>query len=124
MGTTVFDTKEEIREGAHVFAHSRKDGKDGVVYLVINNSFTETTTVELPKDAVRYTLAGENGNMRATVMTLNGRPLVLGEGNALPSLEGAEQAAGEVEVTRSLQLLLQLMNKYYGKQRIKYLDYK
>ena len=40
---------------------SRKDGKDGVVYLVINNSFTETTTVELPKDAVRYTLAGENG---------------------------------------------------------------
>ena len=98
MGTTVFDTKEEIREGAHVFAHSRKDGKDGVVYLVINNSFTETTTVELPKDAVRYTLAGENGNMRATVMTLNGRPLVLGEGNALPSLEGAEQAAGEVEL--------------------------
>ena len=80
MGTTVFDTKEEIREGAHVFAHSRKDGKDGVVYLVINNSFTETTTVELPKDAVRYTLAGENGNMRATVMTLNGRPLVLGRG--------------------------------------------
>lgn len=98
MGTTVFDTKEEIREGAHVFVHSRKDGKDGVVYLVINNSFTETTTVELPKDAVRYTLAGENGNMRATVMTLNGRPLVLGEGNALPSLEGAEQPAGEVEL--------------------------
>ena len=92
MGTTVFDTKEEIREGAHVFAHSRKDGKDGVVYLVINNSFTESTTVELPKDAVRYTLAGENGNMRATVMTLNDRPLVLGEGNTLPSLEGEAQA--------------------------------
>ena len=33
MGTTVFDTKEEIREGAHVFAHSRKDGKDGVCLL-------------------------------------------------------------------------------------------
>ena len=31
-------------------------------------------------------------------MTLNGRPLVLGEGNTLPSLEGAEQAAGEVEL--------------------------
>lgn len=98
MGTTVFDTKEEIREGAHVFAHSRKDGKDGVVYLVINNSFTDATTVELPKDAVRYTLAGENGNVRATVMTLNGRPLVLGEGNTLPSLEGEAQAAGTVEV--------------------------
>lgn len=33
-----------------------------------------------------------------------------------------KQAAGEVEVTRSLQLLLQLMNKYYGKQAILLLD--
>lgn len=77
MGTTVYDTAEPTREGAHVYAHSRKDGKDGVVYLIINNSLTESTTVELPKDADRYTLAGENGNVRATVMTLNGKPLVL-----------------------------------------------
>ena len=49
----------------------------GVVYLIINNSLTESTTVELPKDADRYTLAGENGNVRAAVMTLNGKPLVL-----------------------------------------------
>lgn len=33
-----------------------------------------------------------------------------------------KQTAGEVEVTRSLQLLLQLMNKYYGKQAILLLD--
>lgn len=70
MGTTVYDTAEPIREGAHVFAHSRKDGKEGVVYLVINNSLTEATTVELPKSAERYTLAGEGGNVRAAVMTL------------------------------------------------------
>ena len=105
MGTTVFDTKEEIREGAHVFAHSRKDGKDGVVYLVIDNSFTESTTVELPKDAVRYTLAGENGNMRATVMTLNDRPLVLGEGNTLPSLEGKHRRRYDRSCTGNLYIL-------------------
>ena len=58
MGTTVYDTAEPIREGAHVFAHSRKDGKEGVVYLVINNSLTEATTVELPKSAERYTRRG------------------------------------------------------------------
>lgn len=98
MGTTVYDTNEPIREGAHVYAHSRKDGKDGVVYLVINNSKTESTTVELPKDAERYTLAGKDGNIRATVMTLNGEPLVLGENNTLPELKGAAQAAGTVEV--------------------------
>ena len=94
MGTTVYDTAEPTREGAHVYAHSRKDG---VVYLIINNSLTESTTVELPKDADRYTLAGENGNVRATVMTLNAKPLVLGENNTLPELTPDTQAAGTVE---------------------------
>ena len=98
MGTTVYDTAEPVREGAHVFAHSRKDGKEGVVYLVINNSLTETTTVELPKDAMRYTLAGENGNVRATVMTLNDKPLVLGANNTLPELTPVTQKAGSVEL--------------------------
>lgn len=98
MGTTVYDTAEPIREGAHVFAHSRKDGKEGVVYLVINNSLTETTTVELPKDAERYTLAGENGNVRATVMTLNDKPLILGENHSLPELAPVTQKAGNVEL--------------------------
>ena len=96
MGTTVYDSGEEIREGAHVFAHSRKDGKDGVVYLVINNSMTESTTVELPKEAQRYTLAGQDGNIRSTVMTLNGKPLTLGAQNALPEMEPETQAAGTV----------------------------
>lgn len=98
MGTTVYDTAEPIREGAHVYAHSRRDGQEGVVYLVINNSFTEPTTVELPAEAQRYTLAGEGGNVRASVMTLNGQPLVLGENNVLPALEPAAQPAGKVEL--------------------------
>lgn len=98
MGTKVYDSGEPIREGAHVFVHSRKDGKDGVVYLVINNSMTQATTVTLPKEAERYTLEGEKGNMRATVMTLNGNPLVLGENNALPELKPVTQAAGEVSL--------------------------
>ena len=73
MGSTVYDTGEPVRMGAHVYAQSRKDGKEGVVYLVINNSETETTSVELPKDGEVYVLAGEGGNKRASVMTLNGR---------------------------------------------------
>ncbi|WP_461810574.1 beta-glucuronidase [Faecalimonas sp.] len=86
MGTAVYDTKEPIRYGAHVYAHSRKDGKEGLVYLVINNSLEESTTMELPKEAEIYMLAGENNNMRASVMTLNGMPLVLGENNELPEM--------------------------------------
>ena len=98
MGATVYDAAEPIRMGAHVYAHSRKDGKPGVVYLVINNSETETTVVDLPKDAERYTLAGKGGNKRATVMTLNGKDLVLGPNDELPDLAGARQAAGKVEL--------------------------
>ena len=98
MGTTVYDTKEPIREGAHVYAHSAKGAEKKVTYLVINNSKTESVRVELPKEAERYTLAGENGNLRAAVMTLNDKPLVLGENNSLPALDPAVQAAGTVEL--------------------------
>ena len=95
MGQTVFASGEEIREGAHVYAHSRKDGKDGYAYLVINNS-NETTTVELPKEATAYVLEGKDG-LRSRVMTLNGRDLVLGENDELPCLCG-KAVEGKLEV--------------------------
>ena len=87
MGTTVYDSEIAVQEGAHVFCHSRKDGKDGCVYLVINNSLTDTTTVNLPKEATRYTLCG-NGNLRNTSIYLNGKELTLGENDVLPAMEG------------------------------------
>lgn len=98
MGTTVYDAAEPQRVGAHVYAQSRKDGKEGKVYLVINNSETEATTVELPKSAEVYALAGKDGNKRATIMTLNGKDLVLGENNELPALDPVVVEAGKVEV--------------------------
>lgn len=98
MGTTVYDTAEPIREGAHVYAHSRKDGKDGVCYLIINNSRTESTSIELPKDAEVYELQGQDGKIRATVMTCNGEPLVLGEGYALPEIKPVVKTAGTYEM--------------------------
>lgn len=85
MGQTVLETGEPIREGAHVYAHSRKDGKEGIAYLIINNSETEATTVELPKTAEIYCLSAEG--LRSSTMLLNGNPLVLGENDALPAME-------------------------------------
>jgi len=96
MGDTVYATGEPIREGAHVYAHSRADGKEGVAYLVINNSWTETTTVELPKQAQVYALTG-NGSMRSRTMLLGGKELVLGENDELPELCGVT-ASGKVEI--------------------------
>ena len=94
MGETVYDCGA-VEEGAHVYAHSRKDGNDGVAYLIVNNS-NETTTVELPKEADVYMLAGE-GKLRARVMTLNGNPLVLGENDELPALDPIK-ATGTLEI--------------------------
>lgn len=96
MGKTCYNVGEKNVEGAHVYCHSRKDGKDGKAYLVINNSRTETTTVELPGEAEVYALTG-NGKIRSRTMLLNGKELVLGENDALPELAGAK-TSGQVEI--------------------------
>jgi len=96
MGNTCYASGIENEEGAHVYCHSRKDGKEGLVYLVINNSHTETTTVELPGEAQVYALTG-NGKLRSRTMLLNGRELVLGEDDALPELTGVN-ATGKVDI--------------------------
>ena len=96
MGATVYESGIATEEGKHVYCHSRKDGKDGCVYLVINNSKTDATNVELPKEATAYVLAGETG-LRSRVMTLNGRALALGENDELPCLCG-ETVSGTVEL--------------------------
>ena len=96
MGKTCYATGVANEEGAHVYCHSRKDGKEGCVYLIINNSRTETTTVELPGAAQVYALTGKNG-IRSRTMCLNGKELVLGENDELPALTGVE-VSGKLEI--------------------------
>ncbi len=98
MGTTVYDAAEPVREGAHVYVQSYKADPSKKCYVIINNSETEATTLEIPTDGTIWVLAGKNGNKRASVMTLNGRDLVLGENNELPDLSGAPAAAGKIEI--------------------------
>ena len=97
MGTTVYDSGVAAEEGKHVYCHSRRDGKEGKAYLVINNSLENATTVELPKEATVYALTG-NGGMRARTACLNGRELVLGENDEIPCLCGETVPAGTVQV--------------------------
>ena len=70
--------------------------KPGVVYLVINNSLTNTTFVELPKAALRYTLSAET--MRSSVVLLNGKALSVSGICNLPNLVPEEQKAGIVSL--------------------------
>ena len=96
LGKTCYAVPEQKEEGKHIYCHSRKDGKDGFVYLVINNSHTQTTTLEIPGEAEVYALTG-NGKLRSRTMLLNGKELVLGENDALPELAGVK-VTGKVEV--------------------------
>lgn len=97
MGTTVFDCKNPDTEGAHIYCHSRRDGKEGFVYLVINNSLTETTAVELPKDAEIYSLSGKPG-IRSSVMYLNGEKLGMSNISDIPGIRPVKKAAGRLEL--------------------------
>ena len=92
MGTTVYDAGTD----GHVYCHSRKDGKDGYAYLIVNNDLENALTVEIPGAAEVYTLAGRDG-MRSSVMTLNGVELVAGPKGELPALKG-QAVSGSVTV--------------------------
>ena len=95
MGHTVYDTHEPIREGAHVYCHSRGDGQEGYCYLIINNS-QEETTVKLPRQATVHALTG-NGKLRSRTMCMNGKELTLGENDDLPCLCG-QKATGSIKI--------------------------
>ena len=94
MGSTVYDCRE-LAEGSRIYAHSRKDGKEGTAYLVVNNS-NESLHLNLPKEAELYLLHGQD-KFRSRVMTLNGKPLVLSEDDELPELTPVRVSAA-VEV--------------------------
>lgn len=97
MGTTVYDCHNPDTEGAHIYCHSRKDGKEGCVYLMINNSLTETTTVELPQEAELYSLSG-NGDIRSTEMYLNGKPLGVEGVSQIPEINPEHHSVGVLEL--------------------------
>lgn len=96
VGTKVYSTGIEIREGLHCYAHSRKDGKNGYVYILINNSRTEAASVSIPVQAERYTLSAET--IRSGQILLNGAPLEISGTATLPELNGKAAAAGELEL--------------------------
>ena len=111
-GNGAYDAHETMVEPlapacAHAYARTHADGKPGTVYLVINNSLIDELVVQAPAPCTRFTLsspkAPKSGSvtsleLRSTGVLLNGAPLELGEGDALPALDamGAPEAAGEI----------------------------
>lgn len=94
-GTTVYDTHEKLVEGGLVFAHNRKDGKDGVCYIIVNNSKTESTAVNVPT-CETYILSSDT--IRSLDIQLNGTVLKMVNDTTLPELNGEKREAGVVEL--------------------------
>jgi hypothetical protein len=94
MGDVVYDCGNPQSEGAHLYCHSRKDGKPGAVYLIINNSLIDVTVVDIPKAADCYSLCAET--MRDSVMHLNGKVLSIKEDSGIPELSPVRLEAGSI----------------------------
>lgn len=89
-GSTVYDTHEEIREGVHLYAYSRKDGKDGACFIYLNTS-GETVHIELPA-CERYTLSSDK--LRSQKIFLNGKELIMPDTTTMPTIRGESMDAG------------------------------
>lgn len=92
MGTTVYEADPEH----HIYCHSRRDGKEGFAYVLINNDLENPMTVEIPGPGQLYALAGKDG-MRSSRMTLNGKVLTAGPNGELPDLSGVS-VSGTVRI--------------------------
>ncbi|MGA3268584.1 MAG: hypothetical protein ABSE16_17395 [Verrucomicrobiota bacterium] len=95
MGTTVFESGVPIREGLHLYAHGLRGHPGGVALLAINNSRTQSTTMNFPVESERFTLTAQKLEDRH--VQLNGQELKLGPNDELPNLSGKRTPAGRVE---------------------------
>lgn len=93
MGTTVLDAGPS-RPGLHLYAQCLPGHPGGVTLLAINNSPSQSASVELPLAAQRYTLSA--AKLQDRRVQLNGHALALGNDDALPPLQGAPVAAGRI----------------------------
>jgi hypothetical protein len=95
MGTAVLESGVPLQEGLHVYAHSLPAHPGGVTLLVINNSRTAASSLDLPIASERYTLTA--GKLEDKNVRLNGKELKLGADDAIPTLSGTRTPAGRVE---------------------------
>jgi hypothetical protein len=79
-----------------------------VALLLINNSRTTPSSVELPTPSERFTLSAHG--LEDTEILLNGTALRLGAGDELPALNGKPTSAGRVVLPAATITFLVLSN--------------
>lgn len=96
MGDKVYACPDPHQTDLQMYCRSRKDGKAGFAYLIINHSLSEQAVVDLPKEAEVYVLSAQ-GPIRSQTMCLNNEALSISDIADLPDLRG-EQKHGVIEL--------------------------
>lgn len=94
MGTEVYDAGEG-KPGVYLYAHSLKGNKNGRTLLVINTD-KNATTIDVPKNAKQYTLTSDE--LQGKEVKLNGKILQLTGNDEMPSINGKDIKAGNIEL--------------------------
>lgn len=94
MGTTVLDPGASQMPGLRVFAHCLPKSSGGVTLLVINTDAKDGWSLKLSTAYERFTMTARDLQDREVL--LNGSALTVGRNGALPPLNGANGAAGDV----------------------------
>lgn len=94
MGTTVYDVGIPLREGLHLYAHSRRDRKPGYALVAINTSKDADTVVSLPQEAAMYQLTSDS--LRGQAVFCNGTKLEMIDDHTMPAITARPVAAGDL----------------------------
>lgn len=95
MGATVLNPRVDTGGGLHLYAHCLRGQQGGVALLAINADPAQAESLQIPVDAVRYTLSASN--LESGAVELNGTELRM-SGDELPKIVGAPIKSGTVEI--------------------------
>ena len=93
MGTTVLDPGIVNGQGLHVYAQCMRDEPVGVTLLVLNTDRTRSQSLDLAMAGERFTLTASS--LESKTVLLNGRPLRLGDADAVPVMIEQPVPAGQ-----------------------------
>ncbi len=94
MGTTVLDPDASPSPRLRIYAQCLAEQPGGVAMLVLNTSRDAAQTLRIPIKSERYTLTAQV--LKSNQVQLNGVDLKLGDGDALPNLNGVKTSAGNL----------------------------
>ncbi|HEY6489681.1 MAG: hypothetical protein WCC26_07910 [Terracidiphilus sp.] len=96
MGTTVLDPQSSSQPGLRLYAHCLRNHPGGVAVLAINADKTIAHDLSLHAKSTRYVLTSQD--LMSPTVQLNGVELALTGSGDLPALNGATQAAGDIQL--------------------------